>query len=204
MKIYTIVGGVNGAGKSSLTGVLKAERNDLGQIIDVDRIAAENNGDNYRAARIAITKMERFITRGITFTQETTLSGHMVERTIMKAKNADYDIHLFYVGLSSAEESINRIKNRVKKGGHDIPDEDVKRRFDHRFDDLIRVLPYCDEVKFYDNENRFDNVAEYRNGEIIFKSDYKPNWLTDLQDQLEQKDNMVMEPDLELHELDLQ
>lgn len=204
MKVYTIVGGVNGAGKSSLTGVLKAERNDLGQIIDVDRIAAENNGDNYRAARIAIAKMERFIKHGITFTQETTLSGHMVERTIIKAKNANYDIHLFYVGLSSAEESIRRIKNRVEKGGHDIPTEDVKRRFSHRFDDLIRVLPYCDEVKFYDNENRFDNIAEYRNGEIIFKSDYKPNWLTDLQEQLEQKDNMVMESDLELHELDLQ
>lgn len=198
MKVYTIVGGVNGAGKSSLTGVLKAERNDLGYIIDVDKIAFENQGDNYKAARIAISKIEQFIKRGITFSQETTLSGHMVERTIAKAKNANYDIHLFYVGLSSAEESIKRIKNRVEKGGHNIPTEDVIRRYNNRFDDLIRILPYCDEVKFYDNENRFDNVAEYRNGEIIYKSDYKPEWLTALQEQLDQSESLIVEQDLEL------
>ena len=41
MKVYTVIGGVNGAGKSSLTGVLKAERSDLGRIIDVDKLASE-------------------------------------------------------------------------------------------------------------------------------------------------------------------
>ncbi len=189
MKVYTIVGGVNGAGKSSLTGVLKAERSDLGYIIDVDKLAYENNGDNYQAARIAISKINSFIKRGITFTQETTLSGHMVERTVIRAKNCSYDVHLFYVGLGSADESIKRIKNRVEKGGHNIPTQDVIRRFDHRFDDLIRILPYCDEVKFYDNENRFDNVAEYRNGEIIFKSGYNPDWLIKLQKQLKEEES---------------
>lgn len=203
MKIFTIVGGVNGAGKSSLTGVLKAERSDLGYIIDVDRIAFENQGDNLKAARIAISRINSFIKRGITFTQETTLSGHMVEKTISKAKDANYDIHLFYVGLSSSEESIRRIKNRVEKGGHNIPTEDVVRRFNHRFEDLIRILPYCDEVKFYDNENRFDNIAEYRNGEIIYKSDYRPAWLSELQEQLDQINNMVMDDGQEQNELDL-
>lgn len=145
-KIYTIVGGVNGAGKSSLTGVLKAERNDLGNIIDVDKIAAEHNGNNVKAARIAISKMQYFLNHGISFTQETTLSGHMVEKTIQKAKEAGYSIRLFYVGLNSAEESILRIKNRVRKGGHDIPEHDVVRRYQNRFQFLARILPYCDEV----------------------------------------------------------
>ncbi|WP_312692243.1 zeta toxin family protein [Caproiciproducens sp.] len=198
MKVYTIVGGVNGAGKSSLTGVLKAERNDLGYIIDVDKIAFENQGDNYKAARIAISKIEKFMKNGITFTQETTLSGHMVERTIKKAKDLDYAIHLFYVGLSSVEESLKRIKNRVEKGGHDIPTDDVIRRYDNRFETLIKILPYCDEVKFYDNENRFDNVAEYRNGEIIYKSDYKPDWLIGLQEQLDEEENIIISPEMEL------
>ena len=44
MKTYTIIGGVNGTGKSSLTGVLKAQTNDLGRIIDVDKITAQNGG----------------------------------------------------------------------------------------------------------------------------------------------------------------
>jgi predicted ABC-type ATPase len=192
VKVYTIVGGADGTGKSSLIGVLKAERNDLGYVIDVDKIAFENQGDNYKAARIAISKIESFLKHGITFTQETILSGHMVERTIIKAKNSNYNIHLFYVGLSSAKESIKRLRNRVEKGGHNIPEQDVIRRYQNRFDTLIKILPYCDEVKFYDNENRFDNVAEYRNGVIIFKSDYKPDWLTTLQEQLNQDENLEL------------
>jgi predicted ABC-type ATPase len=198
MKIYTIIGGVNGAGKSSLTGVLRAERSDLGYIIDVDKLAAKEGGDNLKAARIAIARIHRFIDDGITFSQETTLSGHMVERTIREAKDHDYLIHLFYVGLSSAEESIRRIQNRVEKGGHDIPTEDVIRRYSERFPSLARILPYCDEVKFYDNENQFCNVAEFRNGELTYKSDYKPQWITEFQEYLTQEEQQeAIDPDLE-------
>ena len=82
MKIYTVIGGVNGCGKSSLTGALKAERKDLGIIIDVDKIAAENGGDNISAGKAAIRKISDCLKRGICFTQETTLSGHKTERTI--------------------------------------------------------------------------------------------------------------------------
>ena len=188
MKVYTIIGGVNGAGKSSLTGVLRAERGDLGYIIDVDKLAAKEGGDNLKAARIAISKIHRFIDDGITFSQETTLSGHMVEHTIKQAKDHDYLIHLFYVGLSSVEESIRRIQNRVEKGGHNVPTEDVIRRYNERFPSLANILPYCDKVKFYDNENQFCNVAEFRNGELVYKSDYKPQWLTELQEYLKQED----------------
>ena len=65
------------------------------------------------------------------------------------------------------EESLGRIRNRVAKGGHDIPREDVERRFQSRFADVLRVLPYCDEARFFDNDNGFVEVAEYRNGELI-------------------------------------
>lgn len=188
MRIYTIIGGVNGAGKSSLTGVLRAERSDLGYIIDVDELTAKEGGDALKAARLAIGKIRRFIDDGITFSQETTLSGHMVERTVREAKDHDFRIHLFYVGLSSVEESIRRIRNRVEKGGHDIPTEDVIRRYGERFHALSRILPYCDEVKFYDNENQFCNVAEFRNGELLYKSDYRPKWLTEFKDYMKQEE----------------
>lgn len=186
MKIYTIIGGVNGTGKSSLTGVLKAERNDLGYIIDVDKLAAEKSGNNLKAARFAINQIHRFIRDGITFSQETTLSGHMVGHTTQEAKNHDYLIHLFYVGFSSSKESIRRIQNQVEKGGHSIPAEVVIKQFNERFPALNRILPYCDEVKFYDNENQFCNVAEFRKGEIIYKSNFRPQWLSDFQQYLKQ------------------
>ena len=57
MKTYTIIAGVNGAGKSSLTGVLRQEMNDLGVIVDVDKLAAANNGNNILAGRLAIQRI---------------------------------------------------------------------------------------------------------------------------------------------------
>lgn len=185
MKIYTIIAGVNGAGKSSLTGALKAERNDLGQIIDVDKITASLGGRAIEGGKAAIHKINDCMERGISFTQETTLSGVRTEKTIQRAKEAGYYIRLYYIGISSAEESIKRIENRVAKGGHDIPSEDVHRRFAGRFESLVRVLPYCDEVALFDNENGFVEVAEYTNGELISKGNYRPSWLLELAEVLE-------------------
>lgn len=82
--------------------------------------------------------------------------------------------------MNSADESLRRIENRVRKGGHDIPAEDVKRRYQSRFSDLLKVLPYCDTAQFYDNENGFQFVAEYRNGELLPVGDYRPEWLSEL------------------------
>ncbi|HIX18605.1 MAG TPA: hypothetical protein H9860_09855 [Candidatus Gemmiger faecavium] len=59
MKIYTIIGGVNGCGKSSLTGSIKAERTDLGIIVDPDKITAELRGDEYEGGKVAVEKLER-------------------------------------------------------------------------------------------------------------------------------------------------
>ena len=180
MKIYTIIGGVNGCGKSSLTGALKAERRDLGVIIDVDKLAAELGGDNLEAGRAAIKKIDDCLSRGISFTQETTLAGRKTEQTIKRARDLGYTIRLYYIGLNSANECLKRIENRVAKGGHDIPAEDVTRRFKGRFASLLRILPYCDEVTLFDNDHGFIEVAEYVNGELLPKGDYRPAWLREL------------------------
>ena len=163
MKIYTIIAGVSGVGKSSLTGVLKNLKTDLGIIIDVYKISAAHHGNNMLAGKIAIERIHSCLQHDVCFTQQTTLSGHLTAQTAKKAKNHGYFIRMYYVGLNNAEESILRIENRVRKGG---PDEDVKRRFGNRKSSLVRVLPYCDEAVFFDNDNGFRQVAEYRNGEI--------------------------------------
>ena len=120
MQIYTIIGGVNGCGKSSLTGALKAERSDLGLIIDVDKLAAQL-GSPVEGGKAAVRKIDECLEKGISFTQETTLSGARTERTIRRAKERGYTIRLYYIGLDTMEESLGRIANRVAKGGHDIP-----------------------------------------------------------------------------------
>ena len=58
---------------------------------------------------------------------------------------------LKFEAIADDYESLKRIANRVQKGGHDIPPEDVTRRFNTRFHDIAEVLPYCDEAVFYDN-----------------------------------------------------
>ena len=113
MKIYTIIGGVNGVGKSSLTGVLAAENRDLGVIIDTDKITASFGGDKIKGGKAAIEKINDCLKRGINFTQETTLSGYRTLKTIQKARELDYFIRLYYVGVNSADESLRRIKKKI-------------------------------------------------------------------------------------------
>lgn len=179
VKIYTIVAGINGTGKSSLTGVLTNFMTDLGVVIDVDKLAAANGGNNILAGKLALKRIDDCLSRGICFTQETTLSGHRTARTAKRAKEAGYYIRMYYVGLSSAQACIERIENRVRHGGHSIPETDVYRRYENRTESLKNVLLYCDEAHFYDNENGFAEVAEYRNGEIIPRPD-APAWLEDI------------------------
>ncbi len=168
MKLYTIIGGVNGCGKSSLTGALKAERSDLGTVLDGDRPST----------------IDECLEKGTSFTQETTLSGARTERTIRRAKDLGYTIRLYYIGLDTVEESLGRIQNRVAKGGHNILREDVERRFSTRFADVLRVLPYCDEARFFDNDNGFVEVAEYRNGELFPRVADPPRWLRELRNKM--------------------
>ena len=184
MKVYTIIGGVNGTGKSSLTGVLKTQTTDLGIIIDVDTITAQNGGSAIQGGRIALERIKDCLKKEISFTQETTLSGRKTEITAAQAKERGYYVRLYYVGLDTLEESLARIENRVRRGGHDIRDEDVQRRFAGRWEAVSKVLPYCDEARFFDNDNGFVEVAEYLNGELLLKGDKRPAWIQELQDKL--------------------
>ncbi|MBQ8965509.1 AAA family ATPase [Ruminococcus sp.] len=99
MKIYTIIGGVNGVGKSSLSGVLVNQRNDMGVIIDTDKITAENGVDKLHGGKIAIQRINSCLEKGVNFTQETTLSEVRTIKTIKKAIEKDYYIRLYYVGI---------------------------------------------------------------------------------------------------------
>jgi len=184
MKKYTVIGGVNGVGKSAFSGVLSRTDTELGIIVDADKLTAAAKGDKIKGGKEAVRIISDCLKKGVNFTQETTLSGKKTIHTIIAAKEKDYYIRLFYIGISSAEESILRIENRVRKGGHNIPTEDVKRRWKKRFEDLIKILSFCNEVQLYDNENGFVYVGEYRNGQIFTVGDYIPDWIKELKNCL--------------------
>ena len=94
-------------------------------------------------------------------------------------------ISLYYIAVSSAGESLSRIQKRVRKGGHDIPSEIVSSRFDKRFDDLKKILPYCDSVVFLDNENGFVKVGYYDEDRLELVGEYAPDWISELKERLE-------------------
>ena len=82
--------------------------------------------------------------------------------------------------MSTAEESLKRIQKRVRKGGHNVPDYIVLARFEHRLDNLLSILAYCNEAFIYDNENGFVEKAEYGNGRLVIKDNDIPEWLAEL------------------------
>ena len=170
MKTFTIIGGVNGTGKSSLLGVLSTVTKDMGFVF--------NNSESFDSG------IDDCLPKGVSFTQETTLSGHKTEKTAARAKNLGYTIRLYYVGLDTVQECLDRIENRVRHGGHNIREDDVIRRFAGRWEAVAKVLPYCDIAYFYDNYNGFRKTAEYVNGEFIIMGDDSPKWTSELRDYL--------------------
>ena len=146
----------------------------------MDKITAQNHLTPIEGDKEALRKIWHCLEKGVCFTQETTLSGYQTEKTAAEARDRGYSIRLFYVGLDSPEECLSRIENRVRHGGHDIPEPDVLRRFAGRWEAVSKILPYCDEAHFFDNNNGFVEVAEYQNGELLLKGDFRPAWILEL------------------------
>jgi len=180
IRTYTIIGGVNGTGKSSFTGVLTTLAQNLGIVIDVDKITAAAGVTQIEGGRIALRRIRECLEKGVSFTQETTLSGYRAKNTVMDARARGYYIRLFYICLDTSEECLKRIENRVARGGHSISADDVLRRFAGRWDAIRRILPLCDEARFFDNDNGFVEVAEYRSGKLTLKGDAHPAWTSEL------------------------
>jgi len=188
-KAYTIIAGVNGTGKSSFSGVLKslAENRFTGEIIDIDKITAENEVFPLEGSKIAMLRIADLLENEKCLTFETILEGNKTEVTAATAKELGYYIRLYYIGLDTPEECLRRINSRIARDGHDVGDIDVRRQFAERWKSLYRILIYCDEVYFFDNDNGFIEVAEYTGGTLLFKSDFYPTWIRDLDKYLRRK-----------------
>lgn len=142
-KTFWIIAGVNGAGKSTFIEWYNSDEDRLGRVINADSLALEY-GSLIAGGRKAIEEINYCIKKGISFCQETTLSGNQVLKTIKKAKAHGFKVSIFYLGLDTVEEHILRVAKRVSEGGHDIPEEIIRHRFASRFECFCRVLPMCD------------------------------------------------------------
>lgn len=179
MKRYILYAGVNGAGKSTLYRTTHYK--DSMPRVNTDEILREfgdwrNSSDLIKAGKIAVERLNDYLLQGVAFNQETTLCGHSIIRTMQRAKDAGYMIEMHYVGVDSPQIAKQRIAERVKMGGHGIPDQDVDRRYEESLKNLEKVLGLCDLTALYDNTTQFRRFAIYKNGKAMRVSHNIPAW----------------------------
>ena len=191
-KVLYIFAGVNGAGKSTLYNSENLDNEiKYSTRINTDEIVRKigdwkNNSDQIKAGKIAINLRNDCLQHGKSFNEETTLTGKTILKTIDKAKELGYELQLFYIGVNNPEIAKERIRNRVEKGGHNIADEIVEKRYYESLKNLKQVITKFDEVYLYDNSIKYKHIFSFINNKILYK-DKNVNWSKDAIEIIENK-----------------
>lgn len=158
-----VLAGTNGAGKSSLAGAtfLRAGVEFFNPDQATRLILARHPGlapadANSAAWQQGKRLLERAIAERLTFAFETTLGGKTMTSLLERAASSGIEVRIWYVGLSSQELHIARVRARVARGGHDIPEAQIRARYDTSRLNLIRLLPKLTELRVYDNSAEAD------------------------------------------------
>ena len=192
-KIFYLFAGVNGAGKSTLYNSEKLDNDIKNSIrINTDEIVKKigiwkNNSDQIRAAKIAINLRNECFQYDKSFNEETTLTGKTILKTINKAKELGYELQLFYVGVNNPEIAKERIKIRVEKGGHNIENDVVEKRYYESLTNLKEIISKFDKVYLYDNSKKYKNIFSFSNNKILFKSNESISWAKEVIEIIENK-----------------
>lgn len=179
-KTYKIYAGVNGAGKTTLYHLYDTDKSE--KRINSDEILKESGGDwrnishQGKAMKEAVLQTQKCFREGVSFNQETTLTGKSIIGNICKAKGLGYFVQLHYIGLDSPELAIQRVKNRVNDGGHGIEEAAIRSRYHASLENLKEIVLLCDNVIVYDNSKVFKDVGRAENG-IWVEFDKQCAWL---------------------------
>ena len=133
-KKIIIIAGPNGAGKTTFARSFLPVEAQCSRFINADLIAAglspfAPDAEAFKAGRLMLEEITDCVRKGESFAFETTLSGQSYLARIRQWRGQDYQISLFFLSLPDAETAIARVAERVKQGGHDIPEAVIRRRF---------------------------------------------------------------------------
>ena len=133
-KKIIIIAGPNGAGKTTFAKSFLPKEANTFRFINADLIAAglapfNPETASFKAARLMLNELDECTTFGRSFSFETTLSGQHYIQRITNWKKLGYDVKLWFISLSSPELAISRVALRVSQGGHNIPEDVVRRLF---------------------------------------------------------------------------
>jgi predicted ABC-type ATPase len=158
-----VLAGVNGAGKSSVAGAAFETYGGTYYNPDLATRSYIEAGlsrveANSRAWRNGVEQLDQAIRTKTNYAFETTLGGRTLTRRLQEAAVSGLRIRVWYVGLSSPEKHIERVRARVLRGGHDIPEDRIRSRWTTSRENLVRLLPSPCELAVFDNtlEARLD------------------------------------------------
>ena len=176
MKRLYIIAGPNGAGKTTASYTILPEIFDCNEFVNADEIARGLSPFNpdmvaFHAGRIMLERINELLNNGKTFALETTLSTKSYVSFIKKAKVNGYEVILLFLRLDSQELAIERVKTRVIEGGHNIPENVIRRRYENGLKNLFqRYIAIVDKWILIDNSKKsFNFIAEGANDERIIK-----------------------------------
>jgi predicted ABC-type ATPase len=153
----TFIAGANGSGKTTLTR-WNSELFRPTPVLDPDAIAntlqaATVGLSAVAAARQVLATAKRHLQDAQSFAVETTLSGKSYLQMMVAAKKRNFEIVLIYIGTESVGINLERIRNRVLSGGHDVPENDVRRRYRRSFANLPFAMQHAEHCILFDNSS---------------------------------------------------
>ncbi len=181
---FLIVGGPNGSGKSSAYQDTDIEAGGRSVwIINPDLLTARIRDveglSQAQANRSAVERIEAWLDASIevhkTVGVETVLSTDKYRRLVAKAKARGFAIWLLYVVLDSPDRNVERVRLRVRKGGHDVPEEKIRARYARSLDQFPWFLEQADRAWIYDNSGAQPRrIGEKRDGVVQLDGDALP------------------------------
>ena len=178
MKNLYILSGCNGAGKTTVAYSILPEILQCREFVNADEIAKglspfQPDKVTFQAGKIMIKRIKSLIEQGNDFAIETTLSAITYKQTIKAAQENGYYVTIIFFWLSSIELAKERVRLRVKEGGHNIPDNVIERRYIKGLYNFFNVfLSICDNVMLFDNSAESPKL-------IMTKSKNKPEEIID-------------------------
>ncbi|MEZ5046076.1 MAG: zeta toxin family protein [Chitinophagaceae bacterium] len=165
-----MIAGCNGAGKTTASDTILPDILDCREFVNADNIARGLSPYNvesvaFEAGRIMLHRIEELLMEGVDFAIETTLSTRSYVSLVQRAQDKGYQVTLIYVWLESPDLAIERVAQRVAKGGHHIPSDIVRRRYVRGLHNLIHLyIPIVDLWSITNNTaNEMETIATGQN-----------------------------------------
>jgi len=166
-KVY-IIAGPNGAGKTTFATKFLPHYVECMEFVNADLIASAlspflPDRAAFRAGRLMIEQIHSLADSRVDFGFETTLAGRGYVRLLNNLKDRGYRIHLFYLWIHRIDVALERIAGRVKMGGHNVPEDVVRRRYDKGISNFSRLYqPLTDFWAIYDNSTDTPHLIAYK------------------------------------------